>query len=42
VRASYNQGEYLAERILMMQSWADLIDKMENPNSNVTPIGKVA
>jgi len=42
VRASYNQGEYLAERILMMQSWADLIDEMENPNSNVTPIGKVS
>ncbi|WP_151719923.1 tyrosine-type recombinase/integrase [Gemmobacter serpentinus] len=27
-RASYNQAEYLAERISMMQEWADLLDSI--------------
>ena len=38
VRASYNQGEYLAERTAMMQAWADLADEMAKPESKVTPI----
>ena len=44
VRASYNQAEYMPERIAMMQAWADLIDQMAKAESNVTPIkrGKVA
>ena len=42
VRASYNQAEYMPERIAMMQAWADLIDQMAKPDSNVTPIKAVA
>ena len=38
VRASYNQAEYLPERKIMMQAWADLIDEMAKPDSKVTPI----
>ncbi len=37
VRASYNQAEYMAERVVMMQAWADLLDEMANPASNVVP-----
>ena len=42
VRASYNQAEYMPERIAMMQAWADLIDEMAKPQSNVTPIKAAA
>lgn len=43
VRASYNQAEYMPERVAMMQAWADLIDQMAKVDSNVTPIkSKVA
>ena len=28
VRASYNQAEYLPERVQMMQQWADLVDAL--------------
>ena len=43
VRASYNQAEYMAERIEMMGAWANLIDEMAK-SDKVTPInrGKVA
>ncbi|EKI2989562.1 TPA: tyrosine-type recombinase/integrase [Pseudomonas aeruginosa] len=35
VRASYNRAEYMAERVSMMQEWADLLDAMAKPESNV-------
>jgi integrase len=38
VRAAYNRAEYLNERVKMMQHWANFIDEMANPKSNVTPI----
>jgi integrase len=38
VRASYNQAEYLAERQVMMQQWADLIDDLLHGGNKVTPI----
>lgn len=41
VRASYNQAEYLQERRVMMQQWADMIDSMAK-GGNVTPIKKTA
>ncbi|WMC11470.1 hypothetical protein PU634_03675 [Oceanimonas pelagia] len=28
IRASYNQAQYLDERKVMMQEWADLIDEL--------------
>jgi integrase len=40
VRHAYNRAEYLPERIVMMQDWANLIDAMATPKTNVTPIGK--
>lgn len=40
VRASYNQGEYLAERRDMVQQWADLIDTMAKDGNKVAPIKK--
>jgi integrase len=42
-RASYNRAEYLPERKEMMQTWADMIDEMAKPVSNVSTIkhGKV-
>lgn len=42
VRASYNQAEYLEERRIMMQQWADLTDEMAKSESKVTPIKRVA
>ncbi|MBR9856247.1 MAG: tyrosine-type recombinase/integrase [Gammaproteobacteria bacterium] len=33
VRASYNQAQYLEERKVMMQEWADLMDEMMNKGS---------
>jgi integrase len=42
VRASYNQAEYMPERIAMMQAWANLIDEMAKPESKVTPIKRAA
>ena len=41
-RASYNQAEYLAERTLMMQAWANLIDEMAKEKSKATPINRAA
>jgi len=42
-RASYNRAEYLPERKEMMQTWANMIDEMAKPVSNISPIkhGKV-
>ena len=41
IRNAYNRAEYLPERVLMMQDWANLIDDMAKPKSNVTPIKKI-
>ena len=38
VRASYNQAEYLEERRVMMQQWADLVDDMAKSENKVEPI----
>jgi integrase len=38
VRASYNRAEYLEERRVMMQQWADLIDDMTSGGGKVTLI----
>ena len=35
VRASYNQAEYLEDRIQMMQAWADLIDTLREGEGKV-------
>ena len=40
VRASYNQAEYLEERRVMMQKWANLIDEIAKDQNKVTPIKK--
>ncbi len=42
VRASYNQAEYMEERIAMMQQWADLTDEMAKGKTNVTRIRQMA
>lgn len=42
VRASYNQGEYLKERGVMMQQWADLVDVMAAGDKKVSIINAVA
>jgi integrase len=34
VRASYNQAEYLDDRKVMMQAWADLIDELQRPGTD--------
>ena len=41
-RASYNHAVYLEDRRVMLQGWADLIDQMSHPDSNVTPINLAA
>jgi integrase len=38
-RKPYNRAEYLPERRAMMQAWADLLDQLANPTSNVVPGG---
>jgi len=38
-KASYDHSSRLPERRAMMQSWADMLDEMMNPKSNVLPIG---
>ena len=42
VRASYNQAEYLGERRVMMQQWANLTDEIAKSESKVTPIKRAA
>ena len=37
-RASYDHSARLPERRQMMQSWADMLDEMMRPNSNVLSI----
>lgn len=37
-RASYNQADYLPERVKMMQAWADLMDEYAKPKSNMTTL----
>lgn len=37
VRASYNQAEYLEERRVMMQQWADMVDEMAKDDDTVIP-----
>lgn len=38
VRASYNQAEYLEDRRLMMQHWADLVDEIASGSDKVIPL----
>ena len=38
VRTSYNQAEYLEDRRVMMQQWADMIEDMAKEENKVTPI----
>nr|VFJ56562.1 MAG: Integrase [Candidatus Kentron sp. FW] len=42
VRASYNQAEYLEERRVMMQQWADLIDEITagKKSAEIIPLGQ--
>ena len=42
VRASYNQAEYLDERRVMMQQWANMVDDMAKKESKVMPIKREA
>ena len=37
-RASYNQADYLPERVAMMQAWANLMDEYAKPQSNVVTL----
>jgi integrase len=37
-RASYNHAERLPERQKMMQTWADMLDALAQPQSNVVPM----
>lgn len=37
VRAVYNRAQYLAERRLMMQQWADLLDEYAKGDGKVVP-----
>lgn len=42
VRAAYNRTEYLDQRRVMMQAWADHLDACRPSNANVTPIREAA
>ncbi len=42
VRAAYNQAQYLPERQVMMQQWADLCDDLVNGDNKVIPIQRQA
>jgi integrase len=39
-KAAYDHSARLPERRTMMQSWADMLDEMMKPKSNVLPIGR--
>lgn len=41
VKAAYNRAQHLPERRMMMQAWADYLDKLKN-ETNVIPLQKVA
>ena len=36
-RGSYNQAQYLPERVQMMQQWADMLDELAQAKSRVIP-----
>jgi integrase len=38
VRASYNHASYMADRLKMMQDWADFVDAQHDSPDNVIPI----
>ena len=40
VRRAYNRATYIEERRVMMQQWADMLDKMKAGDTNVVPILK--
>ena len=40
VRRTYNQAEYLADRTVMMQQWADMLDAWMRGETNITPFTK--
>lgn len=40
VRRAYNRATYLAERRVMMQQWADLLDQLKAGEGNVVPFEK--
>jgi integrase len=42
VRAAYNKAQRLEDRKKMMQAWADYLDRLRNPPSNVTEFRKQA
>lgn len=42
VKASYNQAEYMPERITMMQQWADMADEMAKGDGKVVAIKEAA
>lgn len=42
VKASYNQAEYMPERIAMMQQWADMADEMAKGDGKVVAIKEAA
>lgn len=39
IRGTYNKAEYMAERIKMMQAWADHLDSLKAGGQKVVPIG---
>jgi len=41
IRATYNKAQWLKKRIDMMQSWADYLDGLKTPNSNIIAIKRV-
>lgn len=43
-RRAYNRANYMDERRVMMQQWADMLDELRDGKGNVVPIslGKVA
>jgi integrase len=41
-KAAYDHSARLPERQQMMQSWADMLDEMMKPNSNVVSMGRRA
>lgn len=42
VRRTYNHAEYLGDRAMMMQQWADMLDTWKKGDDNVTPIKRAA
>ena len=42
VRRTYNHADYLADRVGMMQVWADMLDAWKKGDGKVVPINRVA